>query len=122
MIIGRQNRDFMTYFPDIFRKKDPPREFFWKIFAKLFPDDYQNEYNTNFMRIKQRISKPQTLRIDPEQRRIMALNKTENIQLNIALSRLGLTRNIIYLRKTKGRQVVQGPIDRYLNRPRQNDN
>ena len=116
MAIGRRNRDFMNYFPDIFLKKDPPREFFWKIFAKLYPDDYQREYNSNLQRIRQRIAKPQTIKLDPEQRRIMAIAKSDNIQLQLALSRPGVTRNIIYLRKTRGSPVTRGPIDRYLNR------
>lgn len=121
MRIDRQNVNFMNYFPDIYYKKDPPREFFWKIFAQLFPDDYRAHYQDNFQRIQKRISKPQTLKIDPEQRRIMLLNRAENIQLSLALAKPGITRNVTYLRRTRGNVAHEGPIHRYFTPARQVD-
>ena len=120
MKIGRQNADFMSYFPNIFFKKDPPREFFWRIFEKLFPEDYRQNYQQNMDRIQRRISKPQVIRINPEQLRIMRIQKQDNIKLNLALGKPRLSHNVTYLRKTRAEPVRQGPIDCYLNPPRQN--
>ena len=36
----KKDKDFFHYFPDIFHKRNPPREYFWKVYSVLRKNDW----------------------------------------------------------------------------------
>lgn len=50
---------FFKYFPDIFKKKVPPKPYFWKVYYHIYKDDYNKKIKTEVDRLyeKRRIKK-----------------------------------------------------------------
>ena len=99
----RRNPNFMIYMPNIFLKKEPPADFFWKVYSAVCPDDFKRGYDANMDRIKRKIAKPQTVYVMPEAKTIMEIQKQESIRLLMQLKRPYVNDNIVYLRKTFNR-------------------
>ena len=100
----RRNEDFMKYFPNIFMKKDPPADYFWRVYSALFPDDFNRLYNASLNRVMRRIKKPTVISVDHEAHQILKAQKRETIRLLMELDRPGVSSNISYLKKTGNRQ------------------
>jgi hypothetical protein len=43
--------EFFKYFPEIFVKRNPPRESFWKVLAAIRPEDWQAKVGGQLMKI-----------------------------------------------------------------------
>jgi hypothetical protein len=48
----KRDKDFFEYFPDIFHKRNPPREYFWKIYSVLRKNDWKKSVQTQIQRMK----------------------------------------------------------------------
>lgn len=99
MEAGRRNPDFMCYFPDIFFKRNLPKEYFWKVYSTVEPNTFKDRYDRTLDRIHHKIRRPQKINITEEHRRIMNTQKDDNMKLSMALKKTGVAKNIIYLKK-----------------------
>ena len=48
----KKDKDFFEYFPDIFHKRNPPREYFWKIYSVMRKKDWKKSVQTQIQRMK----------------------------------------------------------------------
>ena len=66
------DEEFMLYFPDIFHKRTPPREYFWKVFSVIRNDKYEELVSGKIddLKLKRKI-KPDTFAITPDAQRIL---------------------------------------------------
>ena len=101
---GQTNSEFMRYFPDAFKKRTPPWKYFWQVLSALEPEKNLEVYNYNLSLIKTKIKKPEPLKITPEHRQILLFRQEENFSLALALKRIGVEKNIRYLRRTKNEE------------------
>lgn len=80
-------------------KKNPPREYFWKVYVSVEINAFKERYDENLDRILHKIRRPQAMAITEEHRRLLNEHKQENMRLTLALKKTGVAKNIIYLKK-----------------------
>ena len=107
----RNNEEFMSFFPNLFLKKEPPSAYFWGIYSTVCQEDFNRMYDANMNRIRRKIRKPADMIISSEQRQILQVRKEESLRLLLALKRPGISKNITYLRKTATRQEGSGQVE-----------
>lgn len=109
----RRNAEFMRYMPNVFFKKDPPSEFFWKVFSVVCQADFRRLYDANMDRIRHKIKKPAGADVSQEAKQIMLARKKESLRLLMALKRPHASEALIHLRKTATRQmgIRRIPVD-----------
>lgn len=114
MVQGRLDMEFMKYFPNSCYRRSPPKEYFWKVYSILQPEQFKKQYDENLNRIIRRCRKPETLKVGDEHRHLMMKYKEENMKLLIALKRTGTSKNLVYLKRTKKINQSQPTLDRLL--------
>lgn len=98
----------MYYFPNVFYKKNPPKSYFWYVYATLEKEAFKEKYDESLSRIICKIRKPETMIITKEHKDAINKKKEENIKLALALKKSGICKNIIYLKRTK-KSVPEDP-------------
>jgi sulfur relay (sulfurtransferase) DsrC/TusE family protein len=48
----KKDKDFFEYFPDIFHKRNPPREYFWKVYSVLRKNDWTKSVQSQIQKMK----------------------------------------------------------------------
>ena len=121
----RGRPEFMRYLPDTCFKKEPPAEFFWKIYSVLAKNDFDVAYSLHLNRVMEMLRKPQTLKITHETKQPMEARKDESLRLLMELWKPGVNDNVTYLRKgeTRKRPVVpqQAPSRNLFQTPARQD-
>ena len=79
----KKDKDFFQYFPDIFLKRNPPREYFWQVLAAVRPTDFETKVGGQVLKIvKAKKIKPDRFNLTDEAQRIFdSLDQSSNLKL-----------------------------------------
>lgn len=98
---GKTNADFMKYFPDSIQKKNPPKDYFWKIYSSIMPDVFKEMHDKEMIHLKKKIKKSETIQVQREHLDLMKKKHQNNMSLLIELRKPGVQKNIQYLAKSE---------------------
>jgi hypothetical protein len=69
--IHKKEKEFFRYFPDIFHKRNPPRDYFWKVYSVLKKSEWKKSVQNQIQRMKElNIIKPEKFKLTQEAQHI----------------------------------------------------
>jgi len=79
----KQDREFFKYFPDIFLKRNPPRNYLWQVLAVVKPDLWKSKVDVELAKLRKSSKiKPDMFRLTEEASQIFEkFNHDRNIDL-----------------------------------------
>ena len=101
----RTNEQFMQYFPDHNFRKAPPRVYFWKVVAQLYPNEYQQALTQNRERLRANQRQFGQVHLTEEAMRIFNEFNPQDVELLLRRNNQAIRRPATLMRQTMRRNT-----------------
>jgi len=117
MRILKNRPEFMAYLPDVCYKKDPPADFFWRLYSSVCSGEYKDKYLAIKARLTDKIHRPTTLKVTPEAKALMQTHKETSLRMLQELQKPRVGLHGSYLRRAMSKRVKGLPATQATRLP-----